>query len=374
MGYKKIPAETVEPGEGDCMRCFCTVATWSHLRMARILAASLRQAGNLEILHVLIPDAEKNELPPDEEGITYHGLDEVRSGFPELMPYYFDEFEVCNALKPFLISLLLEKGSDSVIYLDSDIFAVGSFETVWSTLVDHAIVLTPHVLKAPALDLRFINEVSLIDQGIYNGGFSGWSNKPAVFEAIRWMKQRLPVYGFCRRPCGMFVDQKLIPFLPEYFPDNVMINRNPCLNIAFWNIHERNVSFDGKSFRCNKSPVIFFHMSGYRRTHPDQVCCYFSRQLNEVMHKLAPWFRMVLQKYTTVFDTVPQSTKGDYRFRYYQGIRLNPDLRWRLYQKKTLSPLEFGVIRSVIVYFLKRCKRNLKKIIYPKISDGTRND
>jgi len=356
------------------MRCFCTVATWSHLRMARILAASLRQAGNLEILHVLIPDAEKNELPPDEEGITYHGLDEVRSGFPELMPYYFDEFEVCNALKPFLISLLLEKGSDSVIYLDCDIFAVGSFASVWSLLADHAIVLTPHVLKPLALGLRFINEVSLVDQGIYNGGFSGWSDKPAAFEALRWLKQRLPVYGFCRRPYGMFVDQKLIPFLPEYFPDAVLICRNPCLNIAFWNIHERNVKFDGRSFRCNENPIIFFHMSGYRRSHPELVCCYFSRQLNEEMHKAAPWFRDVLQIYTIIFDSVPQSMKRDYRFRFYQGIRLNPDLRWRLHKKGSLRWADPFVLRSLFWHGLKRIKRRSRRLLRPKMIDGARNE
>src|SRR5690606_30628754 len=93
----------------------------------------------------------------------------------------------------------------------------------------------------PPFDLRHTNEVEVVDQGIYNGGFIAFHAGPAADTALAWMRSRFPRYGFNDRRHGMFVDQKLLPFLPVYFPDDVRVWRAPTVNIAFWNSHERPV-------------------------------------------------------------------------------------------------------------------------------------
>ena len=356
------------------MRCFCTVATWSHLRMARILAASLQQAGNLEILHVLIPDAEKNEVPPDEEGITYHGLDEVRGDFPELMPYYYDEFELCNGLRPFFLSLLFRQGHRQVVYLDSDIYVTASFEPIWKEVQPYSLLITPHQLNPPALNLSYTNEIAVVDQGVYNSGFSAWNLGTETEQILRWMCERFPLYVFVNRKRFMFGDQKLYPLIENYFPDRVKIFRQPWLNIAFWNSHERNVEVKGGSFRCGGEPALFFHLSGYRRSHPDLICNYFSRQMNEEILRAAPWFREVLFRYTEIFDAIPATPGRSYRFNRLRGMRLNPDLRWRLFEKGSLRWGDPFVLRSLFWHGLKRIKRRSKRLLQPKMIDGARNE
>lgn len=342
------------------MRCFATVVTKSHVGPVLAVSHSLRNADNAELLHVLIADATAGELPPAPAGMVFHSLDEVREALPELMPYYFDAFEFCNALKPFLISLLLSKGCEAVIYLDSDIFVVGSFEPVWKMLEQNTVVLTPHLLRPPSLDLRFIDEVSVVDQGIYNGGFSAWANKPRAVEALEWMKQRLPVYGFCRRPNGMFVDQKLLPFLPEYYPDEVLIARDGCLNIAFWNMQERHVAVRNGRYFIDDEPVVFFHMSGYRTAKPDLACSYMSPEINRQMFELAPWFREVMRDYGRLLaDT--QSGAGaprePYKFARYAGFELNAPLRMILFKKGKLSWRDPEVWKVLLVERLRLIKR-----------------
>lgn len=356
------------------MRCFCTVATWSHLRMARILAASLRQSGNPETLHVLVADAEEAELPKAEPGIVYHSLDEVRHEIPEQMPYYFDEFEMANGLRPFFLRKLFQGQHEKVIYLDSDIFPMAGFAEIWDQAESVSLLVTPHQLRPPPLHLRHTDEIGVVDQGVYNSGFSAWNKNPTTEQILSWMVERFPRYVFVDRARFMFGDQKLYPLIENYFPAHVQIHRKPWLNIAFWNAHERNVDFDGRTFRCEGHPVIFFHMSGYRRSHPELVCSYFNRQVNEEILKDAPWFREVLRGYTQLFDSIPPEPGRPYRFNRYRGIRLNRELRRKLFETQRVSLLDPAVLRSLLIHALKRGKRRIKKLLEPKMVDGTRNE
>lgn len=349
------------------MKCFCTVVTRSHLRPAFVLARSLRSSGNTALLHLLVIDVDgPDELPPPPEGVVLHGLAEVEDRIPPLMPHYFDAFEMCNALKPFVVSLLFTQGAEAVIYLDSDLFVVGSFDPVWSALEKYPVLLTPHQLMPPPLGLKHTNEIEIVDQGIYNGGFTAWLRGEKSECVLNWMCKRFPVYGFNDRPAGMFVDQKLLPLVVEYFPEVVGVLREATLNIAFWNAHERDVTHDGSRYVIGVVPVVFFHLSGYRIDRPDVPCVYLPPGANQNIVEFAPWLSKVLADYLTLWEDIGEPcSAGEYKFSRFEGRVLTRGLRRILFKRGEISLRNPDVRRVLLVDRLRLIKRRLMAILKP---------
>lgn len=347
------------------MKSFCTVITWSHLPYARALNDSLRASGNGETLHVVVVDASAANLPPVENGLVCLTLDQLQPAPPRAMLHYFDPFELCNSLKPFLVTHLIQAGASRVIYLDCDLLVTGSFEPVWRQLDEAPLLLTPHQLMPPPLDLPYITEIDIVDQGIFNGGFSAWRDGPEARRMLEWMRSRFPIYGFCDRQHGMFVDQKLLPLLALYYPADVKILRAPELNIAFWNAHERAVQAAGSGrWAIDGRSVVFFHLSGYRTAKPGVVCTYMSGAANEALLLRCPWLPDVLSLYHA---GVARHQAGHSSIRYpyssHDGVRLTKDFRrllfetgeldrqsfafWRIWCRERLRPVKHFVTRHL---------------------------
>lgn len=136
------------------MNLFCTIVTRSHLPGVWALSESLRSAGNAEELHVLLADARRDQLPVGQEGLCFHGFDEIAGELPAHIRHYFDPFELCNALKPFLVGLLFRAGAERVIYLDSDLMVVGSFSSVWDGFEQAALQVTHTIWRRPGWVFR----------------------------------------------------------------------------------------------------------------------------------------------------------------------------------------------------------------------------
>lgn len=346
-------------------RCFCTVITWSHLPYVRALRDSLRASGNPEPFHVLVTDASIARLPADEDGLRCLALDQLVPEPPRAMRHYFSAFELCNALKPFLVAHLLAAGAERVIYLDCDLLVTGSFDPVWKLLDEAPLLLTPHQLVPPPIDLPYITEIDIVDQGLFNGGFSAWRRGQESARMLDWMHSRFPVYGFADRQHGMFVDQKMLPLLAEYYPDDVKIVRDPRLNIAFWNAHERAVRETAPGrWEIGGRPAIFFHLSGYRTTKPGAVCTYMPDSSNEALLARCPWLRGVLARY---HEGVARHEAGHraipYPYSHYEGTRLTADFRrllfatgrldrhtfayWRIWVRERLRPIKHFFTRNL---------------------------
>lgn len=344
------------------MKCFATIVSHSHLRAAEALSRSLLRTENTEPLHVLITDVPAERQPPDTAMVRYATLQMLEDAGPPGMPVYFGAFELCNALKPFFVDHLLNQGAKKVVLLDSDIMSVGSFAPVWEQLETARLILTPHLTTPPPLDLPYSNEIEIVDQGVYNGGFLACREGVESREALSWMKSRFPLYGFMDRRNGMFVDQKLIPLLPVYFPSTVTIWRDLRVNIAFWNAHERTVTRSGNRYTIGGQNVIFFHLSGYRIETPDVVCSYLSSSANAGILRTAPWLALVLRDYRDLMGSVAPIHSGEYgHARCQGGILLTPDLRRLYFKCGKLSARDPAFWRVRTTDFL----RKIKRLVFP---------
>jgi lipopolysaccharide biosynthesis glycosyltransferase len=344
------------------MNTFCTVVTPSYLHFANALANSLSQSGNKEDLHVLLVDDGQHFLDfkalPSNIKLCF--LSEISDNLPPNICFYFDSFELCNALKPFIVRYLFKQGFEKIIFLDSDIYVVNSFEPVWSEMVNSYLVLTVHHIKPPDLEITYVNESSFVDMGIFNGGFAGWRSGDVTMQMLDWMCTRFPIYGFCDRKNGMFVDQKLLPLLMQYFNQDIKISSNPSLNIAYWNCHERAVTVQNAIYLVEDKPVIFFHMSGFRLSSPSTPCSYLPNHENAAILSKAPWLALILEEYSKLLQTYSNNLYQFPRpFSKFNGIELTSNLRRILFRKGYLRYQDREVVVAIVTNFLRKIKQSL---------------
>ncbi|WP_276499663.1 glycosyl transferase [Pontibacter litorisediminis] len=190
----------------------------------------------------------------------------------------YNIFELSNALKPFAAEELLKDPKiDSVIYFDCDLLIYSSFEAVEKVLQEHEIVITPHFLTPLPLDGLLLDEKAFLNTGVYNGGFFALKKGEETFKFLEWWRSRLQEYCFVDFSAGLFVDQIWLNFVPLYFK-NVKVLQNLGYNVAYWNLHEREISSSNGEYFVNSSDkLVFFHFSGFDFSKPDTLSKYQSR-------------------------------------------------------------------------------------------------
>ena len=209
-------------------------------------------------MQVLIIDEHSYQ---SEKGLQILSLDEARrsSSFKEIESKYADK-STDNfrwALKPFLISWLIEKGSGKVIYVDPDIYFVGPYEFLWKELEQQYVLLTPHWA-----DLDIINNpdsvLSVMKDGLYNAGFIAASSKGKA--AIDWWASAC-LYKMERSSDGLYDDQKYLDLLPVQFEKVRSLTHQGC-NLASWNIQScKREMVNGRLMINGRFEPVFIHFT-----------------------------------------------------------------------------------------------------------------
>ncbi|MES2857422.1 MAG: hypothetical protein V4692_16240 [Bdellovibrionota bacterium] len=186
------------------------------------------------------------------------------------MIFQYDVVEACTSIKPLvLLQLLLEDEYEEVLYLDPDIMICGSLNSVWKEFSKADVLLTPHLITFGNFTDSIVSERMILLSGTFNLGFIGVASSDNTIEFLAWWAQRLVRYSFRAVHQGLFTDQKWID-LALSAVEKVAILRDPGLNVAIWNIHERKVSRDSdQKYRVGKSLLKFFHFSGFDPNTPD---------------------------------------------------------------------------------------------------------
>jgi glycosyltransferase involved in cell wall biosynthesis/lipopolysaccharide biosynthesis glycosyltransferase len=236
--------------------------------------------------------------------------------------------EMNTAIKPYAIEYLLRKGYEKVLYIDPDIMFYSSIENLDEKLNDNEIILTPHIQK-PYFDTKSPSEIDIMMGGTYNLGFIAVRNTKGVFDMLKWWQDRLFDKGFSDVKNGMFTDQKWIELVPSLF-DNVCIYKNPGYNVAYWNMHERQLKYDN-GWVVNSEKLVFFHYSGMPLDNVYAISKHQNRYTLKDFPHLLPLFeeyRDVVRKYGP-----DEFAKCDYSFsKFSGGMVAFPDiLRRKIY-------------------------------------------
>lgn len=242
--------------------CVVTIVSGNYLAYARVLRESLQVTNQDFDFRVLIVDRKTSLLEQSvkESGLHVTYAEDLPLQDLERLFYKFDIVELNTALKPTFLKQTLRIGYEKVLYLDPDIRVFAPLVPVLNALNNADIVLTPHTL-APVMDDMRPSDVDFLRTGAYNLGFIGLKASDQTNAMLDWWESRCLGMGFNDPAFGIFVDQKWIDLVPCYF-SSVHVLRNPGCNVAYWNLHEREVSRDSKGFNVNRQPLIFFHFSG----------------------------------------------------------------------------------------------------------------
>ena len=273
-------------------RAICTIISRNYLAHARTLAHSFRQFHPDAPVFVCLVDRVDGAFDPAREPfelIEAHALG-IRDF--EAMAFQYDVMELNTAVKPFVLEqLLFERGVEQLLYLDPDILVLSPVSWLFDQLDRASILLTPHATR-PYEDAKLPGEHLLLQTGAYNLGFIGVAATAQARSMLRWWQ------GHCHDECavrpeeGLFVDQKWVDLVPSFYPETRIL-RDPGLNVAYWNLHERQVDSLAPP-RCNGEPLYFFHFSGFKIDALDAVSKHQNRfrleerpDLREVQDRLA---------------------------------------------------------------------------------------
>ena len=177
--------------------------------------------------------------------------------------FRFDVLELNTNVKPTFLKHLLQRGDiDKVLYFDPDIFFYQPLDEVVALLGKNAIVLTPHCMT-PIHDSLKPAEQDFLRTGVFNLGFIGLRSSDETFQMLDWWEERCLTLGYHEIPSGLFVDQKWINLVPCFF-SSVYVLKHPGCNMAYWNLHERNLGKNslGQWIVNGQFPLVFFHFSG----------------------------------------------------------------------------------------------------------------
>lgn len=266
---------------------FVTIASANYLAYAKVLAKSLRDVGHGS-LQVLIVDRKSeflNELLI-ETGLEYRFAEDLNLEDFERLAYKYDLVEFNTALKPTFLKKIFEEGAEHVVYLDPDIAVFNYLDPVVSSLESSEIVLTPHSMQ-PVLDGLRPSDVDYLRTGTFNLGFIGLSKGPNSAALLDWWECRCLGLGFNDPAFGIFVDQKWMDLAPCYF-ESVTILKNSGCNVAYWNLHERDLTCIDGSILVNQEPLYFFHFSGVKADQPNVLSRHQTRHKldNPILRKL----------------------------------------------------------------------------------------
>ena len=186
--------------------------------------------------------------------------------------------ELNTAVKPFYFKYFFNAIPEinSIIYLDPDILVYQPFMDLEKVLEGNEIVITPH-FTTPINDDKIQSENDFLYTGLYNLGFLALKKGKESQKLLEWWAKRLETKAYINLAKGMFTDQIWINFAPLFF-DSIQIIKHPGYNMAYWNMHERNLNVKNEViFKEQTYPLVFFHFSGYDPLKPENLSKYQNR-------------------------------------------------------------------------------------------------
>ncbi|AZA75217.1 glycosyltransferase [Chryseobacterium indoltheticum] len=185
------------------------------------------------------------------------------------MAFKYNVIEFATSIKPFCFNKLFNEGYNKVIYLDPDIFVTDDLRSIYDDLQKYSMVVTPHYNHIETNYTGAVTEEELLFVGIYNLGFGAIKNNDVGRQIVEWWMDRLSNKCFADKEDALHVDQRWIDFLPGFFPKDIKISHHPGINIAIWNLHERELKIENEKYIIEdlrtkeKYPLLFFHFSGF---------------------------------------------------------------------------------------------------------------
>ena len=258
-------------------RAIVTICSGNYFPYARILLTSLKKYHPEASLFLCLADKLQPDAELGIEGVEVIPAEDLAiTNFADFA-FRYEIIQFNTSIKPFVMQDLIEnRGFEEVVYLDPDIELFAPMSPVFDAFAKGAdFVVTPH-LTEPAEFGEFPDDIGIMKAGIYNLGFIAVNNSPDGISFLHWWGRRLRFQCVHKISEGIFVDQKFVDLLPA-FHENVAILRDRSLNVAYWNLDQRELTKTDAGWLINGQPLRFFHFSGISAKAPHRLSKYTER-------------------------------------------------------------------------------------------------
>ncbi|MDP9027749.1 MAG: glycosyltransferase [Actinomycetota bacterium] len=243
----------------------CTIVARNYSAQARVLVRSFTAAHPDIPFFTLIIDGDESDRLLEGVGavVLPQDLGLSRSLLNSMIAMY-DVTELATALKPAMLMHLVRSGADAAAYFDPDIRIYENVRDVFETAQRRGILLTPHTLYPIPRDGLSLSEKQIMQSGMYNLGFV--SVGASAYRFLAWWHERMQVDAIIDIENSLFTDQRWIDWVPALFDHE--ISRDQGLNVAYWNLHEREIQRHAGHYSAGTHRLRFFHFSGYDPARP----------------------------------------------------------------------------------------------------------
>jgi len=279
--------------------CVVACVTRDRLADAVVLIDSIQRYGAVPVMLAVLGDdgTASRHLPSDTTV-----LNECDLALPDLQRFFFQYtgFELCCAIKPWLVEKAMAAGYGRVLYLDCDIHVYASLRLIFDELSTSAVVLTPHYRAA--LSHRAEPFPSHVEEfrpaGLYNAGVVGVANTAGGQAFARWWRHRCRSESIFDMGGGLNCDQGWLDFAPLIF-DGVQTKPPLGWNVGHWNcLHLEIAEACGGDVTVGCDPLVCFHFSGFDPSQPERLSKWDKRNpviQNPVVQRLARDYAATLQ-------------------------------------------------------------------------------
>lgn len=313
-----------------------TLVTRRYLSHARVLAESLRAFHPSLPFIVAIVD---HEGAPDE-GDRFETVAGRSLGAPDFrrLTFAYSGQHLCIALKPVLLQHLLAR-AEAAVFIDPDILVTAPLDAAFDQVRAHALTLTPHLVR-PSLgaDARARDRTMLL-AGAFNGGFVGVSRSTEAEACLAWWGDRLSTHCRMAPADALHGDQRWLDLAPA-FVGRTAILRDPALNVAYWNLHERTIALVEDELFVDGRRLGFFHFSGFDPGSPGGVSAHAAGLTRAALGPIGSLFDDYAARLAR--HGVADSMRQPYRFDWFDnGVRI-PIVARDLYVDLAAGAAAFG--------------------------------
>jgi hypothetical protein len=257
-----------------------TIAAKNTLALARVVARSFSQHHPSSPFFVLLADEVDGYFDPEAEPYTLLSLKDLDVPEPTRFRFGLAQQPLSFAATPFLIAKLLELGYERVLFVKQESLVLGELESALSSLPAGAVALTPHLLEPLEGAEAEERELNILLSGVFNAGFVGVRAGAPAERFLAWWSDR--VYRHCRHAVaeGMHYEQRWLDLAPGYF-DNIHVLRDRSLNVAHWNLPDRQVTVLESEILVDGEKCRLFRFSGFEIDRPDRATRYSDRLRTE---------------------------------------------------------------------------------------------
>jgi len=247
---------------------YFTACSVNYLKKAVAMSLSLLDYEPNAHVYIVLVDS-KREIVIDESKVKILWAEDLDWPNYKKNAFKYNVIELNTAIKPHVTLRLFEK-YDRVIYLDPDICVYSKLTPIHEELNTYSVLLTPHALTSYKGKMR-PNDQDFLKFGVYNLGFFAVKNDDNSKAMLKWWDEKCHESCYYEPQIGLGVDQKWMNLAPVLFQGlKVMID--PGLNVAFWNLHEREISNkDGVWYVNNSSLIRFIHYSSFDESDEKSV-------------------------------------------------------------------------------------------------------